>query len=393
MQTWRIRLTGILLLLALGPTVQAAQGEVVIGLLTPLTGTNAVQGTDIQRGVALAVERINAGYAVPLKGNLRLPFGPGVLGKPLRVLVEDTESRPASAMDAVRKLVNVDKVPLVLGEYASGISLPTGQFTNAQGVVQIAIASTSPALRDIGPFFFDVMGLDDVAGRALARFAVKDSGARRFTSIVPNNPFGVGIELHACKTLEEEFGGQCVAKVRYELEKPDYRAELQAAFQGNPEAGFYTAYGTEARLLFKQAYELGLKPPKGWYADYLTMWSNEVAQTPEIAEGVKGFEVGVSGDFYEAEYAQAYRAKYGEAPLTSFGAYAYDATWLAALAIQLAGKPDPQAIRAALHVVDDAYLGVTGDKTFDADGMQVTETYQWFIYTGGKLKPYPYPGE
>jgi len=389
--TMRAATAALLGLAAAAPAMGAEEG-VVLGMIAPLTGTNAVQGQDMERGMRLALERVNAGYEVPMEGGDTRKLGPGVLGNPVQIVVENTESRPASAMDAVRKLVNVDKVPAVIGEYSSGVSVPTGQFTNENKVVQISVASTSPKLRDIGPYMFNAIGLDNVGGRHLACFAVNDSGAKRFASIVPNNPFGIGIEISTCKTVEEEFGGECVSKVRYELGKPDYRAEVRRLFTAEPEAAFYTAYGTESRLILRQAFEQGLEPPKGWYADYMTMWSNELKEIPEAAEGIKGWVVGVSGDFFQKEYARAYERAYGEAPTTAFGAYAYDATMLLLLAIDEAGTATSDAIREALPKAAQSYLGVTGDKRMDEDGMQVTESYQTRVYTKGELVSYPFEG-
>jgi branched-chain amino acid transport system substrate-binding protein len=379
--------------IAVGLAATPANAEgVKLGQLTSLTGTNAVQGQDMQRGMELAVKRVNEGYEVPLKDGSSVTIGPGLLDGDVKVIVEDTESRPASAMDAVRKLVNVDNVPVVVGEYSSGISVPTGQFTNTNQVIQISVGSTSPKLRDIGPYFFNAIGLDNLMGAALARFAVEDSGAKRFASITPNNPFGVGIEINACKTLKKEFSGECVSTVRYELEKSDYRAEIKQVFAPEPEAGFYTAYGTESRLIFRQMHEMGMELPEGWYADYMTMWSNEVKDIPQVAEGVKGLIVGVSGDFYRNEYADAYEKAYGEAPTTTFGGYAYDAAMMAMLAIHEAGSSELDKVAEAMHKVSQTYKGVTGDKAVDEDGMQKNENYQRMIYKNGELEPYSVSG-
>jgi branched-chain amino acid transport system substrate-binding protein len=361
--------------LSFGGGVLIAQQPVTIGAIYPLTGANSSPGIDMKRGSELALEEINAAG--------------GVLGRPLQILFEDTESNPQAGIEAVHKLVEVDKVPLILGAYASGTSLPTGEYTNSQGVIQISVASTSPALRDIGPYFFNVMGLDDVLGRILAEGAMKDTGATRWGSIVVNNPFGVGIELATCGYVEEH-GGECVSKIRYERFKTDYRAELEALFRANPEAIFFTAYGTESRLILKQAYELGLTPPKGWWADYMTMWVNEVKDIPEVAEGIRGWIIG--GDPAE-DYVAAYREKYGEDPLTTFGGYAFDATWIAAMAINFAGTTDPDKVRIALPIVAKRYEGVTGDKDMDEDGMQVREEVRWRIYQDGQLVPYEIGGE
>ncbi|MFQ6077271.1 MAG: ABC transporter substrate-binding protein, partial [Candidatus Bathyarchaeia archaeon] len=204
-----------------GVTKLVAQQQVTIGAINPLTGANSSPGTDMQRGEQLALEEINAAG--------------GVLGAPLKIIFEDTESRPEAGIEAVHKLVEVNKVPLILGAYASGTTLPTGEYTNAQHVIQISVASTSPSLRDIGPYFFNVIGLDDVLGRVLAKGAMRDTGATRWGSVTVNNPFGIGIELATCGYVEEQ-GGECVSTIRYERFKTDYRAELQALFRENPKA-------------------------------------------------------------------------------------------------------------------------------------------------------------
>jgi len=360
-----------LMLLAGMPSVSVAAGPVVIGSIDPLTGSNAVQGLDMKRGEQLALEEINAAG--------------GVNGHPLKIIWEDTESSAKGGMAAVHKLVEIDKVPLIVGAYSSGISLPTGQWTNSKKIIQISEASTSPKLREIGPYFFNVMGLDEVMGTKLAEFAL-ESGAKTFASITVNNPFGIGIEIWTKKTVEKA-GKKWLEAVRYDEKKSDYRAELQRLFAKKPEAVFFTAYGTESKLILKQAYEMGLKPPKGWYADYMTMWSNEVI--PETAEGIKGLVMGSNSGKRFEEYRAAYQKKFGKkAKQTAFGAYAYDATWIAALALNMAGSTNTDKIAKALYTVSRIYKGVTGDKSFDKDGMQVTDYYRRMIYKNGKLQPY-----
>jgi branched-chain amino acid transport system substrate-binding protein len=359
-----------LLIAGMSGSAEAAE-PVVIGSISPLTGTNAVQGLDMKRGEQLALEEINAAG--------------GICGRPLKIIWEDTESSAKGGMDAVHKLVEINKVPLIIGAYSSGISLPTGQWTNSKKVIQIAEASTSPKLREIGPYFFNIIGLDEVMGTLLAEFAL-ESGANTFASITVNNPFGIGIEIWT-KKIVDKAGKKWLEAVRYDEKKTDYRAEIERLFAKKPEVVFFTAYGTESKLILKQAYEMGLKPSKGWYADYLTMWSNEVI--PETAEGILGLEIGKTGGVRLEEYQAAYQKRYGkDAKQTAFGAYAYDATWVAALALSMAGSTDTDEIAKALHIVSKIYSGVTGDKSFDQDGMQVTDYYQRMVYKGGKAIPY-----
>lgn len=379
-------LTAAWLLIGVTAPASAQEGSIDVGVLAPLTGRNAVQGQDILRGIKLATQRINNGYEIPMKDGSTVKVDPASLGGKLNLVVQDTESRPTSALAAVRKLVSVNKVPIVLGVLSSGVCVPTGNFTNENQTVQIAAACTSPKLRDIGKYFFDVMGLDQLMGQSMADFALKDSGVKQFASFVANNPFGVGMEIQTCERLKK-LGAECSTTVRYRQGKSDYRPELRRVLSQKPKAAFFVAYGTDARLILQQAYQLGIDPSL-WYAAYPTLWSNEVKKTPQVAEGIKGLVVGSSGKFYESEYAKAYEKAFGESPTTAFGAYAYDSTMLTALAIKQAGKATSDAIREALFPVAKNYKGVTGGKAFDKDGMQVDESYQQVIYHDGKLVPY-----
>lgn len=378
-------LTSLGLLIA-APAPAAAETAINVGVLAPLTGRNAVQGTDILRGIKLATQRINSGYAIPMKDGSTVKVGPKDMGGKLDLVVQDTESRPTSALAAARKLVNVNKVPIVLGVLSSGVCVPTGDFTNQNKTVQIAAACTSPQLRKIGPYFFDVMGLDQLMGQNVAKFAAKDSGQKHFASFVANNPFGVGMEIQTCDELKK-MGDECTTTVRYRQGKSDYRPELRRVLSQKPKAAFFVAYGTDARLILQQAYQLGIDPSL-WYAGYPTLWSNEIKKMPQVGEGIKGLVVGSSGKFYDNEYAKAYEKEFGEPPTTAFGAYAYDSTMLAALAIKKAGNATPDGIRDALTPVAVNYKGVTGGKAFDKDGMQLDESYQEVIYHDGKLVPY-----
>jgi branched-chain amino acid transport system substrate-binding protein len=290
-------------------------------------------------------------------------------------------------MDAVRKLINVDQVAVVLGEYSSGRTLPTGQFTNENSVVHISIGANSPTLRDVGPYFFNAIGLATAQGPQLVDLARTLVGAQTIATLFPNNPYGVGVEIATCEAAPT-LGAECVATVRYEEQKTDYRPELRQLTAPNPDAVIFFAYGADAALILRQAFELGLDAANKWIGTEVSNWETDVADAPQVAEGIRGIEHAVGGDFYETEYVAPYEARFGEAPLTAFGAFAYDAAMLAALAITEAGSTDSDAIREALMQVSATYQGLTGDLTFDEDGMRINQEYGTFIFQDGALRPF-----
>ena len=85
-----------ILCLFVGFGMASAADTFKIGGLVPITGTQAVMAEDLATGLKLAEEEVNAAG--------------GVLGKPIKVIIEDTETRPAPGIDAARKLIDVDKV-------------------------------------------------------------------------------------------------------------------------------------------------------------------------------------------------------------------------------------------------------------------------------------------
>src|SRR5829696_2240846 len=84
-------------------------GEILIGEYGSLTGENATFGISTRNGIDIAVDEINAAG--------------GLLGKQVRVIVEDDQGKPEEAQIVVTKLITNDKVVAVLGEVASSNSI------------------------------------------------------------------------------------------------------------------------------------------------------------------------------------------------------------------------------------------------------------------------------
>lgn len=384
---FQLPLVGAVAALAVGfGAATAAAEDVKLGMITPLTGASSVVGLDMQRGAELAVKRINDGYKVPTTDGAGVDLK-GLLGGTVQLLVEDNESRPASAMDAVRKLVNTDRVPIVIGEYSSGRTLPTGQFTNENKVIQISTGANSPTLRDIGPYFFSAVGLATAQGPVLVDLAQKLTPGKKIATLLPNNPFGVGVEIATCEAAAK-MGAECVAKVRYEEQKTDYRPELRQISAPDPDAVIFFAYGADATLIMRQAFELGLNAGNKWIGTEVSNWESDVKDVPQVAEGIRGIEHAVGGDFYDTEYAKGYQEAFGQAPLSAFGAFAYDAVMLSALAINKAGTADTDKVREAMIEVSSSYKALTGDMSMDQDGMRLSQDYGYFIYKDGKLQEF-----
>ncbi len=351
-----------------------AEEPIYIGLLAPITGTQAVMGEDLLAGAQMAVEETNAAG--------------GVLGRPLELIVEDTETRPAPGMDAAHKLVEVDKVTILTGGFSSGVSLPIAEYCQEQGILYLLAVPTSPLFRDVGPFCMSVTVVDTFKGKAIADFAVEDSGKTKYALIFMNNAFGQALKEVTVDRLKE-LDAEIITEVNYELDKVDYKAELQRLFANNPEAVIGTWYAKEGLVTAKQAYEMGLldveKVP--WYVpEVTTSFAEAIQSIPAALEGIKGLDPLEPKELFTEKFV----AKMGREPITAFAAQYYDAVRMIAMAINFAQTTDPAAVRDTLFVIDDWYRGVSygGDKRFDKNGMQDHADFRKVIIQNGELVDY-----
>lgn len=369
--TFRIRATLIAgCVAAIGMTAPALADDTVrIGVILPLSGPSATVGEDVRRAVELAVDHVNE------QG--------GVNGKKFEAIVEDSAGNPTTGISAARKLISVDKVPMVLGEYSSGITLPMAQYAVGENKIHMNIASTSVKIRDLGENSFNLVGLEDLGGKYAATDAY-GTGLRRVGVIAPNNAHGQGTAL-AFKTEFERLGGEVVGEVLYTAGQPSYRRELQQLERRKPDGYVYTAYGQEAAVINREARDLGLRS-KQWYAILL---SNAISDTPpDIAQGQIGMELGSYTGKVGEEYASAFQKKYNDSVRSSFSGYAYDGVRIAAKALEMANSQGTEAIRGALvKIGQDGYEGVTGVVRFDDKGQRVEPPYAQLKYDAGKIVP------
>src|SRR5690606_10841516 len=106
-----------------------ADESILIGEFAALTGTTATFGLATHAGIQFAVDEINADG--------------GLLGRPVRLLVEDTQGRPEEAQVVVTKLINSDRVVAVLGEAASSRTLAAAPVAQQAGIPLITPSSTN----------------------------------------------------------------------------------------------------------------------------------------------------------------------------------------------------------------------------------------------------------
>lgn len=333
-----------------GTAEQSATGEILVGMYGSLTGDGASFGQSSVEGAQLAVEEINNGG--------------GVLGgRRIRLLVEDDQSRPEEASNAVTKLITQDRVVAVLGEVASRRTLAAAPVSQKYQIPMISPASTNERVTQVGDYVFRVCFIDPFQGEVLAKFAYNDLKARTVAVLKDvSQDYSVGLTDAIQKTFTA-LGGKVLEPVSYSSGDADFRAILTQVRAQKPDAIFAPGYYPEAAIIARQARELGMTMPilggDGWVGDALKNGREALANT-----FISNHYSGDNPDPVVQNFRTSYRAKFNREP-DSIAALGYDAAKVLADSINRAKATDGPALRAAIAAADVA--GVTGRLRMNAN--------------------------
>ncbi len=334
------------------PAASVRAQDIPIGEFASLTGSEATFGINSDNGVQLAADQINGAG--------------GVLGRKVKLIVEDDQSKPGQSSSAVEKLISSDKVVAVIGEIASSRSLEAAPICQAAKIPMVSPGSTNPTVTQTGDYIFRVCFIDPFQGTVMAKFALDTLHAKKVAILSDvTSDYSKGLAQYFTEYYKSH-GGQIVLERSYSGggKDKDFRAQLTAIKSAQPDAIFVPGYYTEVGLIGKQARILGLKVPllggDGW-------------DSPKLAE-IAGSSL--DGCYFSThfspkdqapkvqDFVKAYEAKFKAAP-DGMAPLGYDAMMILADAIKRAGSTDGDKIREALTQVKD-YDAVTGKISIDA---------------------------
>ncbi len=326
------------------------------GATFPLTGEVASYGQKAKRGIEMAVEDQNA------KG--------GLLGKQIAVDFQDDRNDKKEAVSIMTKFATIDKVPVVFGSAGSGVSLAIAPLANRHKVILISpISSSSQLSTEGGDFFFRTVPADDLQAEVLSMW-VFDSGAKRVAVVYTNNSWGKPLAEGFQKKFEA-LGGQVINSEGVQENTADFRTIIvKLKGMENLDAVVSPTYPKEGGVFMRQAKELGLNVPLFGGDNWGSPEFRNIAG--DAAEGIFYTAPSESTSPTFSEFAQRYKAKYGEDP-DVFGAYSYDAAMAIFKATEAAGTTDAEKVREALSKVSSE--GVSGEIAFRPNGDLQSEAF------------------
>src|SRR5437868_10270654 len=207
--------------LGLSSAASLAACDVTVGLVMELTGPAGQYGQAGAKSVEMAFRDINDAGGV-------------IDGCKLLTDTRDSQSQGNVAVDAATQLVQVKKVPALIGGIISSVSIPILTSVAAPAkVVQVSPASSSPTLTALGRagktngIFFRTITSDALQGVAAAKYAL-DQGLSAVSIIHVNNDFGVNMMKEFSKAYKA-LGGKIVSVTPYNEKQPSYQAEVTSA--------------------------------------------------------------------------------------------------------------------------------------------------------------------
>ena len=355
MRVIRLLLVGTLVLTSCRPGREAqtagTTGDIPVGVYGAQTGDQAAFGTSTANGVRLAADEINAAG--------------GVLGRKIRLHVEDTQGRADEAASAVTKLVTAQNVVALIGENSSNQSLAAAPIAQSNGIPMISPSSTNPAVTEKGDYIFRVCFTDPYQGKALAHFVRNELKLDTAAILIDKkNDYSVGLGGVFRKEFEAA-GGRIVGEQSYSGGDTEFRPQLTTLRAASPQALFIPGFYTEVGQIAIQARDLGLNVPlvggDGW-------------DSPAVIQiGGKAIEGSYFSDHYFVgdtrpvvqKFVAEYRRRHGKNPEAT-AALGYDALHIWANAARRANSTDPKVVRDQIAQTKD-YEGVAGTISMGAD--------------------------
>jgi branched-chain amino acid transport system substrate-binding protein len=347
----------------------SSASEIRVGEFASLTGKEATFGQMSHHGTELAMEEVNRGG--------------GVLGKPIKLLYEDDQSKSGEPATVVKKLISRDGVVAVLGEVASSRSMEAAPICQQNKAPMISPSSTNVKLTEMGDYIFRVCFTDEFQGKLLASFAKRTLKANNIAILTDTkSDYSVGL-TRDFKTPFLANGGKVVAEQVYNGGDKDFKGQLTAVKAANPDAILVTGYYTDVGLMAKQARQLGITLPlfggDGWESSKLIEIGGSDVEGTYFSTHFSPEETSPAVQ----DFVRKFEAKYHELP-DAMAALGYDSAMVLVDAMKRAGTTEGPKLRDAVAATKE-FPGVTGKITLD-DKRNATKPAVILTVKDGKFK-------
>jgi len=329
-----------------GPSQPTSTEPIKIGVVAPFTGDAGALGENVKVAIEIARDEINQAG--------------GVNGRDIQVIFEDGKCNGKDAANAATKLINIDKVLVVMG-MCSAETLAIAPLAEQAKVLLISPSSTNAKVTTAGDYVFRFIPSDSFQGKFAADYLINTLGKKKIAILYSLNDWATGIK-DVFKQRTEEIGGTIVGEEGYQQESRDLRSQIIKLKELNPDAIYFLGY-TEATIVgLKQMQELGVTT---------TIFGGDAWDDPTIpqkagaaANGAR-YSIAANQQLPQSFLDEMKKRPGGEA-MNSYSPRAYDILKVLAGIISETGD-NTDKIKNALYKLKD-YQGIADKYSLDANG-------------------------
>jgi|UniRef100_A0A7C5ESK6 branched-chain amino acid transport system substrate-binding protein len=332
-----------------------AAEPIKLGAFFALSGPAAHIGTPTKLVAEMVVEKINK------EG--------GINGRPLMLIIGDTESDPAKAATIAKKFIHQDKVAAIIGPTSTGEAMNVKKIVEEAGIpIFMTVGGDPPIMKETGPYtyIFKSPQRSSVAVQKLFGY-LKDKGLTKVALITATDPFGKDGATWL-KKLAPDFGITFVAEESFGPKDTDMTAQLTKIKNANPQAIICWTIGPAGAIVSKNKAQLGIKVPlfqchglpdpkyielAGKAAEGDRMPSTKLMVVSELKDDDP--QKPIIQNFIKLYQEKGFDKQF---PINTHSGYAWDAIMIVANALKKAG-PDPKKLRDAIEATK-GYVGISG---------------------------------
>lgn len=350
-----LRVAGALSVVAAAPRVVRAQGPTMrLGVLTPLTGAGGFDGPRMLKAMQAVAEEINRNG--------------GLLDRKIELVVEDDETNPEAAVRAARKLIDVDKVPVIMGTWASAVTTAVAPlcWESKTFLTTVSGADSITQLPHQGYLIRTQPNTQLQAGKQ-AEF-IASMGMKRVFLMSIQAPFAAPTQARLADVLKRN-NAELIGSLIYDKDKTTYRSEVDQALRDNPDLIYLNGYAPDVTILLRDLYRAGYAGAR--FAQSYAVTSKVLESLPaEVTEGV--YTVQPSADVGSPAFELAAK-RLGIPQPDSYEAQATDWISLVSLAIAKAKEATGTAMRDNVRKISQGpgtkvYSAIEGLKLLAAGG-------------------------
>src|ERR1700688_1273457 len=223
-----------------------ANAQIKMGVAGPITGPNAAFGAQLVQGTTQAVEDINKAG--------------GILGQQITLEQGDDVSDPKQGVSVANKFVG-DGVKFVVGHFNSGVTMPSSEVYQENGILEITPSATNPKITERMMWnIFRTCGRDDQQGAVAGAYIVAHYKGKKVAIVHDKTTYGQGLADETRKAMNAKG----IKEVLFEginKDDKDFTALVSKLKGANPDLIYWGGLHDTAGLIVRQMRDQGVKAP------------------------------------------------------------------------------------------------------------------------------------